>query len=273
MEYSFSRHEHRIEAPDFDPSWYQLDYAGATTMPLFRHFNFIIKTVRSIPENIVQHLGPALRALATLRIGMVKQIEATRNGRDDLHTSSSHSTIFHDILSSKLPEDEKSTDRLADEAFLLVAAATETTSWTLTVATFHLLANPQILRRLKEELKGVYPDGKGHVSLAALQNLPYLTTILSEALRLTYGVAHRLQRIFHEPLTYTPSSLVPSASKAPKEYVIPPGTPISMCIVDLTSTPPASQTHTLSIPHAGSPTHHSQSTKWRSQEARDAVLA
>lgn len=64
---------------------------------------------------------------------MFEQIEAIRSGHNTSHAVSSHSTIFHDILGSKLPEHEKSTPRIADEAQLLVAAGTEVSNlhWTM----------------------------------------------------------------------------------------------------------------------------------------------
>lgn len=162
MEYSFSRHWHRVGAPDFDPTWLQQNHAGATRLPLFRHLHFILDVLRSLPSSVAQRLGSGLKGLVLLRRGMVTQIESIRSGHDTSHASSTHSTIFHDILSSKLPEHEKTTVMLAEETQSLIAAGTETTSWTLTVATFYLLANPSILRKLKEELRSVDPKAEGH---------------------------------------------------------------------------------------------------------------
>jgi cytochrome P450 len=49
-----------------------------------------------------------------------------------------------------------------------------------------------------------------------LANLPYLSAIVSEGLRLSFGVSHRLQRISPDlPLKY-------------KDWIIPAGTPVSM---------------------------------------------
>jgi cytochrome P450 len=61
---------------------------------------------------------------------------------DDEHT------VFHSMLNSGLPDSEKSPARLAEEAVLLVGAGTHTTSWALSVACFHLLSQPELLRKL-----------------------------------------------------------------------------------------------------------------------------
>lgn len=138
--------------------------------------------------------------------GMSEQIEDIRSGRNKTDSNSSHSTIFHDILDSKLPDHKKTTERLTDEAPLLIGAGTETTSWTLTLATFHLLENPSILRKLKkDELKTVDPNSEGHVPLATLQSLPYFNAIVNECLRFSYGTTQRLQRVFPDALTFEPS--------------------------------------------------------------------
>jgi len=52
----------------------------------------------------------------------VNQIEEIRRNPKVGKKDESHPTIFHDLLSSTLPESEKSTDRLAEEAVLLVGA-------------------------------------------------------------------------------------------------------------------------------------------------------
>lgn len=121
-------------------------------------------------------------------------------------------------MQSNLPEVEKATGRLAEEAVLLVGAGTHTTSWCLTVIAFHLLANPALLRRLKEELVSVHPRPDSKPSLQELESLPFLTGVLKEGLRLGYGASARSARI------------APDASLRCGKWTIPPGTPVSMTI-------------------------------------------
>ena len=133
-----------------------------------------------------------------------------------------HPTIFHEILDSKLPESEKTVRRLRDEAWIVVGAGTLTTAWTLSVATYYLLENPHILRRLKDELRAAIPDPNQNPRLSVLENLPYLTAILKEALRLSYGVASRLPRI--SPI----DDIKFKDTATGKEWTIPAGTVVSM---------------------------------------------
>ena len=136
-----------------------------------------------------------------------------------------HPTLFHEILQSNLPESDKSVSRLKDEAAIVVGAGTLTTSWALSVALFHLLASPRILAKLKTELKSAVPDPDAMVPLPVLEKLPYLNAVVQEAIRLSYGVASRLQRISPEkPMLFKDLN-------SGKKWIIPPNTPVGMTSV------------------------------------------
>jgi cytochrome P450 len=98
-----------------------------------------------------------------------------------------HSTIFHEIMLSDLPPEEKSQERLHDEAQVVVGAGVETTKWTLTVAMYHILSQPRILSKLREEIISVYPDEDSPPSLTALEKLPYLVAVTQEGMKPKYN--------------------------------------------------------------------------------------
>lgn len=119
------------------------------------------------------------------------------------------------MLASDLPASEKTTDRLHDEGMLIIGAGSHTVGWALTVGVFHMLANKTILSRLQTELAPIDFTAPATHLLPQLAKLPYLTAVLKEALRLSYGVAERLPRSApDEVLLY-------------KEWAIPKGTSIS----------------------------------------------
>jgi cytochrome P450 len=128
----------------------------------------------------------------------------------DDHEDKQIPTIFHDILLSNLAPAEKKLDRIYQEGQTLVAAGTETTAWTLSVIMFYLLKEPAKLQRLTDELR------KANLTTSTeLEQLPYLTAVLQEGLRLAYGVSHRLPRIAPtETLSFTDGG---------KTWLIPPG--------------------------------------------------
>lgn len=109
---------------------------------------------------------------------------------------------------------------------MTVVAGTLTTAEALTWAVYGLLSQPSSLQKLKAELQTAVPDPRTPPTLVQLENLPYLTAVIYEALRLSNGVSMRLSRIDPEkPIHYYADK--DNRSKSPS-YTLPPGTPISM---------------------------------------------
>lgn len=128
-----------------------------------------------------------------------------------------HPTMFHKLITSDLPAEEKDDKALLESSALFLFAGFETTGFTLTLASYHLLQNTSILHRLKAEITSTWPDKDGKIPpLSELEKLPLLVAVVKESLRLGSGVLSRLPRInHHDPIKF-------------KEYIIPAGTPISM---------------------------------------------
>jgi cytochrome P450 len=125
-------------------------------------------------------------------------------------------TIFTQILSSDLPEDELSDQRLIDEGVLIATAGSETTAWAMTITTYHVMKNPKVLERVREELAAVGVLKCDTVpSWPVLEKLPYLTAVIKEGLRMAGGMLSRLPRVYDKPIQY-------------KEWTIPTGTPVAM---------------------------------------------
>ncbi|KAJ4244772.1 hypothetical protein NW762_014349 [Fusarium torreyae] len=104
-------------------------------------------------------------------------------------------TIFHEILRSDIPNSEKGTKRLTDEAMVLVTAGSETTASTLAAITYHLLADTSLMARLRAELKTVMPEPDQLPDQTKLKNLPFLNALIEEAIRLYPGGSHRQDRL------------------------------------------------------------------------------
>jgi cytochrome P450 len=140
------------------------------------------------------------------------------------YSDSTHPTLFHEILRSKLLDSDKTVSRLKDEALIVVGAGTLTTSWALAVAIYYLISKPEILKNLKSEFDSRLPEPNKQVPLPKLEDLPYLTAVIQEALRLSYGVSSRLQRISPDkPMFYT--------EPTGKTWTIPKNVPVGMTSV------------------------------------------
>jgi len=140
----------------------------------------------------------------------VEQVRANRKGDQD-------ASIFHALLESDLPESEKSTRRLVDEATTVVGAGSHTVAWAVSVGSYYILSNPAILTKLKAELQTVDQDRVNEQALLSrLEKLPYLTGVVKECLRLSHGVSLRIPRIApHQEMRY-------------KDWIIPAGTSVGM---------------------------------------------
>ena len=222
MQYAFARSDHRLEAPDFDPTYRDAAFFGSTAGNFMKHAPWLNRVFQALPDWLVRLSHPAMAAFIEQKRNTAKQIKEITTGTNDKNKTISHLTIFHEILNAKqLSQEDKSVERLSDEAQVLMMAGTLTTAFVFEVATFYLIRKPEILRKLKEELREAIPDPSEMVSLSQLEHLTYLNAIIKETLRLTYGVAGRLARIADEPLHYVDP-------KTGQEWTVPPQTPIGM---------------------------------------------
>ncbi|MCJ1398638.1 hypothetical protein MMC11_001838 [Xylographa trunciseda] len=225
MEYCFGRSEHRLEQADFSPSFHDANAAVGVNAALFRQMFWIYRVMSSFPDWLTAMLSPSIGSVLRSQHEMMAQIRQIKSKPQSTFKDLPHPVIFSEILASSLPESEKTSAHLRDEANVMVGAGTMTTAWALSVATYHLLANPTILSTLKSELHTALPSSSSLPPLPELEKLPYLTAVIQEALRLSYGVSTRLARVSPSlPLLFTDSH-------SGKTWSIPPGTPVSMTSV------------------------------------------
>lgn len=255
MEYAFARNDNRVSAPDFGPCFKEVSSGGARIRHFAKHFPSLLSLLKMLPESVQMSLNPELctlinldkvcfmslpllpipfqagRGLKTMSqqdiMKHVSHIYTHRNNPEE--KVKSQTTIFHEILHSNLPEHEKSPDRLWQDGRTAVLAGTLTTATTLSEITYHLLSQPEELRTLKEEIKTVITDTADIPPVAKLEQLPYLSAIVKEGLRLNNGASARLQRIApEETLVYTAKIRTKTDRIKEKQYPILPGTPISI---------------------------------------------
>ena len=123
------------------------------------------------------------------------------------------------LTNDEVRPQEKETDHLQDEAQSIIGAGTATTGHILAITTFHIINNPSIRDKLQTELGACMSETNGSPKWQQLEQLPYLTAIITEGLRIGYGVSHRLQRVF------------PDTVLQYKNWAVPVHTPVSMTSV------------------------------------------
>ncbi|KAM3420754.1 hypothetical protein BST61_g4002 [Cercospora zeina] len=178
------------------------------------HFKFINDTMSIFSDKVLGALLPPFKPILDFRESIRAQVRGILSGTDT--KVSATPTLFHDIIESRLPKSDLSLERLTDEAISVNGAGMETTKWTLTVATFYILNDPAVHANLRAELKAAMPDPNAILHWDELEKLPYLSGVISESLRLSYGQVQRIPRVNRlQPWTF-------------HGRIIPPGVTVGM---------------------------------------------
>ncbi|MCJ1308869.1 hypothetical protein MMC25_002524 [Agyrium rufum] len=222
MEYAYGYSDHCLDQPNFGPAYHDAANTAGKLGSLLKQMLFIAHVLLACPERMVAYVSSAFSLVIRLQRKVKKHVIQVKSEDPSTYQSLSHPTLFHALLQSNLPSSEKTVPRLKDEAWIVVGAGTLTTAWALSVALYHLLASPRILSRLKAELKAAIPDRDSTPLVRELEQLPYLHAVVQEALRLSYGVCSRMQRI-------SPDEIMMFTDRGSgKTWAIPAGTPVSM---------------------------------------------
>lgn len=123
--------------------------------------------------------------------------------------------MVHEIVHSNLPSTDKTLERILEEVKTVTGAAIETTAGTLRLVVYHVYTNDEVLGRLRKEIASVSAEPTAPITLRQLEQLPYLTAVLTEGLRLSPGISTRAARITDKDLFYN-------------DWCIPAGTPVGM---------------------------------------------
>ncbi|KIA75656.1 hypothetical protein HK57_00589 [Aspergillus ustus] len=230
-EFCFGKCHDRLHHPTFDPSFHDKAKAGLCVVPLLASFPWVVRALEALPPALGSLLGADYAEYVKEKNEMLAEAKKAMESRESSNISPlAHRTIFHEILDSKLPPEEKTLPRLADEAAVTLAAGTLTTAWDLTVAMYHIVADPSIARKLRAELVDAIPDPDVHTPLPVLENLRYLRGCVQEAIRLGKGVPGRINQIAPEETMTVPIPSTNTPESKQTHIKIPPGTPTSMTV-------------------------------------------
>ncbi|TNN30708.1 Cytochrome P450 3A40 [Liparis tanakae] len=94
------------------------------------------------------------------------------------------------------PTQGLSDHEISTQVTMMMFAGYETSNITLAFLAYNLATNPEVMKRLQEEIDSTFPD-KGAVQYEALLQMEYLDCVVNESLRL-YPPAGRLDRVAKE---------------------------------------------------------------------------
>ncbi|KAF9883416.1 hypothetical protein FE257_003499 [Aspergillus nanangensis] len=179
------------------------------------YFPILQKLADSLPLWVLEKVNPFAFAVASQKLDLYRRAETVLRGSDGHSKEVGKGSIVDAIASPSMPAHMRTTSRVMDEGFALIIAGTETTARALSFGAYYILSNPAIKTKLREELRQVMPTPDVQPTWNQLEQLPYLSAVVSETFRLGTGIASRSPRI------------APTEALVYKEYVIPPGTLVS----------------------------------------------
>ncbi|EAS29326.3 uncharacterized protein CIMG_08072 [Coccidioides immitis RS] len=121
VEYSFGFSYRHLENPNFE-SFHDALMVMGLSAHLASQFSWFLPLVNSLPDWFVEKIQPDPASLLRLRRDHWDLIGQIIRGEEAVSKVKLHPTIFHEILRSSLPPEEKSQQRLLDEAQIVVAA-------------------------------------------------------------------------------------------------------------------------------------------------------
>lgn len=84
-------------------------------------------------------------------------------------------------------------DKLIANAEILIIGGSETTATLLSGVTYYILRNPEVLKKLVEEVRTTF-ESEGDINLISVGRLTYMLAVLNEALRMYPPIANGLPR-------------------------------------------------------------------------------
>ncbi|KAL6154043.1 hypothetical protein ACJBU6_07332 [Exserohilum turcicum] len=208
----FGYHNDYLSVPDLV---FPIRKAFQGASEIFHWTRFVpwaIRYLKMLPLSVLRLIFPPVITLLELQKEIGKKIVETRETKDE---GRQKSVIMQALSDESIPKSERTMQRLLDEGQVIIFAGTETSSRALSVGMFYLLSDKSLIGKLRAELSQVAHIPEMELTAANLETLPYLTGVVKESIRLSYGPLTRLPRVFvDETLQYG-------------KYSIPPGTPVS----------------------------------------------
>ncbi|XP_074539668.1 cytochrome P450 3A30-like [Halichoeres trimaculatus] len=185
-----------------------LDIINKPSSPIITHATKMFKV--SIPLFMFQGCFPfvvpllELMGFSVFSISSVnfftKFVEKIRADRS-MASQKTANDMLQNLIDTQSDDKSKENKSMSDheiisQVTMFVFAGYETSATTLCFLAYTLAKNPEVMKRLQQEIDATFPD-KGPVQYEALMQMEYLDCVVNECLRL-YPPAARLERVAKE---------------------------------------------------------------------------
>jgi hypothetical protein len=173
--FCFAKSVNALAEPGFKAPIIEAMEASLPAFVLFKHFSLIRRAVFGMPPWLSVIVSPQTAGLINLQRVLGAQVTEVANNPGSLRDTP-HRIIYHELLS---PEASKgaplpSVGSLYEEAQALMFGGGDTTGNTLMLGTFHLLESPDLIARMKKELRDAWPILDQPPRFEDLEKLPFL---------------------------------------------------------------------------------------------------
>jgi hypothetical protein len=134
-EYAFARSTNFLNSPTFEPNFRAAIFAALRGGPTVKQWPPLLSLMESLPDSLVATMMPEMPVYLNWQNALRRQISQLRSGDAGPYEkrSESEESIFHELLRSDLPHQEKTDRRLAEEGQSLLGAGSEVCGGTSSV--------------------------------------------------------------------------------------------------------------------------------------------
>jgi hypothetical protein len=204
MDYCFQADLNALATPRFENKTVEAFIAGfdlaliSSYFPNF--FGIVNRIVFALPEETRQtYFAPVYGFQVMQRLAMARVDQLIQNPNSNQDAKQDKLPMIFDAMlapdKSKGQVTPSRSDMIADGC-LMIAAGTDTTANVLGLVLWHVTQNPEVEKRLVQELKKGIKDRVELVGSEVLEGgeFVYLRAVVKEALRLAYGVPGGIMR-------------------------------------------------------------------------------
>ena len=159
-DYTYPEGYNYLDLPEFDHQNYDAFMGFSLMCHTMKQFRILIPILKGTPLWLLKHLNPNAHSAMAKWEHLLEQAEELQQRKKSgiVNEAGRRASLLEAIMNSNLPESDKASSRIADEAQTAIAAGTLTSGHALKHATYHILANPPIHSRLMKELETAMPD-------------------------------------------------------------------------------------------------------------------
>ncbi|KAL7777998.1 hypothetical protein CFE70_004672 [Pyrenophora teres f. teres 0-1] len=171
-------------------------------------FNELSKPGFPLPARVLTWLDPNLIAYLQFDSYLTQLSQDALDKNRKASLSEKPRTLFDALANPEIPVQERTLERMKNESAVVLLAGLDTTARFLMVMTAYLVEFPDVLAKLREEMRGLEEKGVEKPSWTQLEGLPYLTTIV--------GIPYLMNShpdVFPDPDTFRPERWIEATAR------------------------------------------------------------